>query len=86
MLFWKELYRGFSQEECNRVKSILKMNHIPYKIKLYSARDRLSNDVMLGASPAAANPAGMASYNREYAVFVKKKDLEQAVFLCNNRQ
>ena len=86
MLFWKEVYRGFSPEEFNRVKSILKTNRIPYKIKLYSAKDRLSNDVMLGASPVAANPVGMASYNREYAVFAKKKDLEQAVFLCNNRR
>lgn len=85
MLFWKEVYRGFSLEEFNRVKIILKTNRIPYKIKLHSAKDRLSNDVMLGVSPAAANPAGMASYNREYAVFVKKKDLEEAVFLCNRR-
>ena len=85
MLFWKKVYRGFSLEEFNRVKSILKTNRIPYKIKLYSVKDRLSNDVMLGASPAAATPAGMQYQNQEFAVYVKKKNLEEAVFLCNRR-
>ena len=84
LLFWKEIYIGFSQEEFGRVRGLLKEKGIPYRYRVNSPGERMGGNVSLGGSPAALNTAGM-DIRKEYRIFVKKSDLEEAAAVTRGR-
>ncbi len=84
MLFWKEIYIGFSMEEFGRVRGLLKEKGIPYRYRVNSPGERMGGNVILGGSPAALNTAGM-DIRKEYRIFVKKSDLEEAAAVTRGR-
>lgn len=83
MFAWTTIYSGMIYEEFIRIENILTSNQIKMKTKVKSNRNRLANNVVMGANPAVLNAGGM---NQEYKIQVKKDDFERACFLIQNKK
>lgn len=87
ILSWREVYITFSGKEQAEVRKLLEENDIPVKIKVSSARGRLSANLPLGAEPMAVNSSGIDPAGAdEYRIFVKKENKEEAMGLLGLSQ
>ena len=79
MFTWKKIYSTYSLQEQIGIKKKLEENGISVKIKVRSSRNRLSDQVILGANPMSTNSAGLsAGALNEYEIFVSKEHFEEA--------
>ncbi|MDF2656544.1 MAG: hypothetical protein K0R19_3018 [Bacillota bacterium] len=74
----KEIYHGFSMEDCYNIRSMLSGNRIDYSTRTMSPFD--------SSSRSSGRGLGInMDYAYEYYVYVHKKDYDQAVFLLNQK-
>ena len=77
----EEIYVGFLIEELAKVRDILDQEHIKYTIKVTDPSAQWAGP---GTVRENFGSFGMNSrYEKQYQVFVKKKDAEQAKYLVH---
>ena len=77
----EEIYVGFLIEELAKVSDILDQENIKYSIKVTDPSVQWANP---GTVRGNVGSFGMNSrYEKQYQVFVKKKDAEQAKYLVH---
>lgn len=77
----EEVYIGFSMEEFSKVRGALRNNDIKYTYKVVDCSGQWLGH---GGTRGYFGSAGMNSkYEKQYTVFVKKKDSEIAKYLVN---
>ncbi len=77
----EEIYIGFSMEDLAKVRDILNQENIKYTIK---GMDPSGQWVGPGTVRGNFGSFGMNSnYEKQYSVFVKKKDAEHAKYLVH---
>lgn len=76
---WRELFVTYSLQEQIKIVNILEENGIPAKVEIKSSRDRLANNVILGANPIAVNSSGLKTeLINSYTIYVSKDDYDEA--------
>jgi hypothetical protein len=74
----KEVYHGFSMQDCYKVRELLAANHIKYQVKTV--------DSFRSSGRSASRGAGInMDYAYEYYIYVHKKDYDQAGYVLNQR-
>lgn len=73
---WTELTITFSPEVYAQTIQTLKVNHIPFRTDCHSYGRDFRSGAFLGSL------GEQIKYQTEYQVFVKRKDLERARYLC----
>lgn len=76
----KEVYNGFSMEQCSNIRDILSANKIKYDYRCVSNSNSpsiASRSALMGSFGENQNLAYM------YYVYVHKKDYDQACYLIN---
>ena len=77
----EEIYIGFSMEELAEVRDILNQENIKYTLKVTAPSGQ---SVGPGTVRGNVGSFGMNSnYEKQYSVFVKKKDVEHAKYLVH---
>lgn len=77
----EEVYVGFSIEEFSKVRQSLAMGNIKYKYNVVSQSGQWGG---LGSSRGHYGSFGVnMKYDKQYYVYVMKKDYEQASYLVN---
>jgi hypothetical protein len=72
---WKEVYIGFFLEELSNVRQCLASNHIKYDYRVVSHSSR---------SRGRCGSLGIdMNYDKQYYVYVKRKDYERAKYLVD---
>lgn len=78
MFSWVEIYSCFSYDEFLKAQNMLIYRDIPIKEKVYSTRERMANNIILGGRPDILNTGGMRSPNQQYIIFTKKGYVREA--------
>lgn len=65
MFSWVEIYSCFSYDEFLKAQNMLIYRDIPIKEKVYSTRERMANNIILGGRPDILNTGGMRSPNQQ---------------------
>ena len=74
----KEVYHGFSMQECYKVRELLLSNHIKYQVKTV--------DSFRSSGRSASRGLGInMDYAYEYYIYVHKKDYDQAGYILSQR-
>ena len=79
----KEVYNGFSMEQCSNIRDILSVNKIKYDYNCVSS----SNNAWFNSDRASVGSLGEnPDYAYMYYVYVHKKDYDQACYLINSQR
>lgn len=80
MFSWREVYICNAYGEYNRIMNLLEDCRIRTKTKIQSNGSLSGGNIFFGS-----NSNGMPYENKQYRIFVKKADLDEATFIINSK-
>lgn len=78
----KEVYAGFSMEECGKIRDVLAANKIKYDFKCTSSN---SSGIFSSTRSRMGSFGENIEYSYSYYVYVRKDDYEQACYVINHK-